>query len=326
MLTVVHHVLIVPDNSSIAPWKLVRNIGDTIAALEHHTLPTVCAIMMALSLRQKDALSSESSLVMAAAVASSSCYNSILAGLLAGYLVTLWSDRLLCGCIFRNIPAAMTSMLIGGGLGGVVSFLLLLVSEVLRRSTSRMRYALASVIQLQPWGVGAAFVLGCLSCYGSKVGWYHSVHLPLILIEMELGEASFLGTIDELTLVLVCAGVCAGIQTSSKKKEDGYSPADIILCRRGFWVNMSYGDFVEVCYPYMEKSPFVNGAGYLASGLACAWLVWRRAQSDDYILPQSMAYLPWPGAVVLASKESVAMFEASLVAFVVSFVATHAKR
>jgi hypothetical protein len=291
-------------------------------ALEHYTLPTVCAIMMALSLRQKDALSSESSLVMAAAVASSSCYDSIMAGLLAGYLVALWSDRLLCACIFRNIPATMTSILIGGGLGGVVSVLLLLVSEVLRKSTSMMRYALASVILSQPWGVGVAFVLGCLSCYGSKVGWYHSVHLPLILIEMELGEASFLGAIDELTLVLVCAGVCAAVQISSKKKEEEYSPADILLCRRGFWVNMSCGDFVEVCYPYMEKSPLVNGAGYLASGLACAWLVWRREQPDDVILPQSMAYLPWPLAVVLASKESVAMFEASLVALVVTFVTT----
>ena len=45
-------------------------------------------------------------------------------------------------------------------------------------------------------------------CWGSKYGYYHSICLPLILVEMELGEAALCGSIDEATLVCVSAGIC----------------------------------------------------------------------------------------------------------------------
>jgi hypothetical protein len=31
--------------------------------------------------------------------------------------------------------------------------------------------------------------------YGSKIGWYHLIFLPLILLEMESGGPSFLGAL-----------------------------------------------------------------------------------------------------------------------------------
>ena len=38
----------------------------------------------------------------------------------------------------------------------------------------------------------------CFRCcqvfvYGSKIGWYHLIFLPLILLEMESGDPAFLG-------------------------------------------------------------------------------------------------------------------------------------
>lgn len=315
-------------NDDIFPVA-VRSLTQTILALEHSTLPTACAVVMALSLRHKNTLSPESAVVMAAIIASSSCYDSVLTALWAGYLVAAWSDRCLCSSIFYNVPATMTSLICGGGLGGAISILVLPLAEILRRSTSLFRHTLSIAIGGGPWGVWLAFLLGCISCYGSKVGWYHRVHLPLILVEMELGEASFLGAIDELTLVLVCAGVCAAIQVPNPKGGDfsssSSSQADVYLCRRGLSVNLCCGDFVEVCYPYMEESMLVNIGGYLASGLACAWLVWRGGDEETFeegsSLPRSMAYLPWPVAVAIASSPaSIALFESSIVAFVIAFL------
>ena len=58
-------------------WSLA-SLTETVVSLEHHTLPTVCAATMALSLRRKDSLTSESSLLMAAILASASCNDTVL--------------------------------------------------------------------------------------------------------------------------------------------------------------------------------------------------------------------------------------------------------
>lgn len=229
----------------------------------------------------------------------------------------------------------MTSLLVGGGLGGIVAVLVLPVALIVRHSTVLFRRFLAVVIQSQPWGIFVAAGIGWLSCYGSKVGWYHSIHLPLILIEMELGDASFLGAIDELTLVLVCSGTCAAMvmPVMRPKKSRSPSPADVLLCLRGLSINMTCGDFVEVCYPYMESSRLVNVGGYLASGSACAWLVWRGSDhtlEETARIPESMAYLPVPAAIAVAQPRHRAMLEASCVAFglafLFTFMARHTKR
>jgi len=171
--------------------------------------------------------------------------------------------------------------------------------------------------------MGAGFVWGCLSCFGSKVGWYHAVHLPLILVEMETGKASFFGAVDELTLVLVCAGICASKLTVAalfSTKSGRISDSDVALCRRGLCINLSCGDFIEVCYPYMERDIIINLGGYLASGLATAWLV-ASAQSVVEV-PSSLAYLPLPVSILLAEQQWRFMVEASLIAIFISFTAT----
>lgn len=311
----------VEDGGSADVTKVrFSSLAETVVSLEQHTLPTVCAVLTAISFRREKALSSVVSTVMAAIVASSSCMGTILTAMWAGYLVSLWSDKLLYTCIFWNFPATMTSLTVGGGLGGAISLLVLPLATILRNCTALFRQVLSTGLQSKPWGIGLAFVLGCLSCHGSKIGWYHSFHLPLILIEMETGDASFLGAIDELTLVLVCAGICAAIQFEGTRKKMESSPAGVLLCRRGLGVNLACGDFIEVCYPYMDASGLVNIGGYLASGLACSWLIWRNGQRGEGVLPQSSAYLPWPAAVALSSPCHEAMLEASFVAFGLSFL------
>lgn len=49
-------------------------------------------------------------------------------------------------------------------------------------------------------------MMGCLMCYGSKVGWYHRMFLPVIVLELAAGEGSVWGAIDLCALCMVAAG------------------------------------------------------------------------------------------------------------------------
>jgi len=157
-----------------------------------------------------------------------------------------------------------------------------------------------------------AFAWGCIFCYGSKVGWYHTIYLPIILIEMELGLPSVLGALDECTLVLVCAGICFGqcLFLSKEKDASQYS-----LCKRALLINILCGDFIEVAYPFMENSIIINLFAYLASGLSASILLHRPA--GHHVM--SSAYLPLPVSVFI-SNDWKRMLLASIVSFTVSFL------
>jgi hypothetical protein len=294
--------------------------------LEEWALPTACAVVMATSMSSSTGKNREkptSSLIMAAVIASMGCSQSILGGLVAGWLVSYWSERLLFWCIFNNVPATMTNMMTAGGIGGIIALTTMPLATLLRFVTAGVRHSIMWSVTARSRSIRAAsgFVWGCLSCYGSKVGWYHAYHLPLSLIEMELGEASFLGAIDELTLVLVCAGICAGtLLVRTLFSYDGITDADVAICRRGLIVNVCCGDFIEIAYPYMEKHAIINVGGYLASGLSSAWLVASAVSKEE--LPRSLAYLPLPVSIALAANEWERMAVACVIAAGVSMVAT----
>ena len=365
------------------------------STLNHFVLPTVCAILMATrvahsktttsssSLLSSSCTSKESataSLVMAATMASAiGCRGSIVAGLIAGHVIQAWMEPwVMIPSLVANVPATMTTLLAAGGWGSVVgSFMACTVTPLARWSTALVRRVLSwtvtdSAVCTGVWyaPLVAAFVWGCLSCASSKVGYYHALHLPLILVELEQpgSTASFLGAVDELTLVVVCAGICAAkvlvtagqSSTSTNHHNQAARVADRALCQRGLWINLMFGDFVEVCYPYMEESRWINVSGYVASGLSCAVLVWTQSHSIASSTtslssmmactpsavwtslgsstttttttvvpplfcvqpPASMAYLPWIVSVVVAGPHWYAMMQASCVAFVIPFVTT----
>ena len=85
------------------------------------------------------------------------------------------------------------------------------------------------------------------------------------------------------------------------------------LSRRGLRINLLFGDFIEVAYPFMEKSLLVNLAAYLASGLSVELLT---GNPQDVL---SSAYLPLPAAILLAG-DPLRIFRAYFAAFSVTFV------
>ena len=270
-------------------WDVFHKNGLLWMGLQSVALPTVCCIIMAHSQAEQYG----STVLMAAGVAGVlGCSGSMLAGLLAGWLVSTWSGRALHRCIRWGVPATMTNLLVAGGVGSLVGLFVLPIAPYLQQMTAFVRSLIHWSMSGNVPGVG--FLIGCLFCYGSKVGYYHLVGLPVILVEMEHGDASLWGAIDEATLVLVSAGICAGnlmwppSETSSQQKET------LALCRRGLRINMLYGDFIEAAYPFMEKSWVINTAGYLASGISTELMT----SSSQEVL--SLAYLPVPVSLWLA--------------------------
>jgi len=151
---------------------------------------------------------------------------------------------------------------------------------------------------LLPVPIGLGFLYGCIFVYGSKIGWYHSLFLPLILIEMDGAsrgeEASLLGAIDECTLVMVCAGICSGnlilpFKQKNDKMEGNRGSGNASLSWQALKTNIFCGDFIEAAYPSMERSSIINVCGYIAAGLSTEVLMKRSVLST--------AYLPLPIAI-----------------------------
>lgn len=283
--------------------------------LQYHALPTVCAVVAATTYAPELG----SVVLMASGLASIACGGSALAGLLAGTSVAYLSKRALFGCIRMNIPATMTNVLVAGGVGCIVALsfagcglihLLAQFGSVLR-SIVRLSFLLLADAHSTP-RPGVGFIFGMIFCYGSKVGWYHSLFLPVILIEMERGEASIFGAVDECTLCLVSAGICAGNILTSRLLADG----DVSISKRGVKINLLCGDFIEAAYPFMERSVIVNAFAYLASGISTEILY---CQTPEEVL--SSAYLPFGLSIILA-KDLRRMAFACGTAFATSFVGT----
>jgi hypothetical protein len=284
-----------------------------VVLLQSQALPTVCCVVMATSWAPHHG----STALMASAMASVLCTNSVLAGMVAGWLIASLVDRVLYQCIVWNIPATMTNLVVVGGTGAVVGVVVAPVVPFLQVATESIRFVVHFAMNGKLPGIG--FLIGTLFCWGSKVGYYHAVFLPVILIEMERGAPSLLGAVDEATLVLVSAGICLAnlllpIHAPNSDEWDA-SKETVALCWRGLRINILFGDFIEVAYPFMEKSMVVNLAGYLASGVSVELLTW------DSTRLMSSAYLPLPAAILLAKNWR--MIVASYAtAFLISFLGT----
>ena len=85
--------------------------------------------------------------------------------------------------------------------------------------------------------------------------------------------------------------------------------------RRAVMINIGFGDFVEACYPHMERSARVNIAAYAGAALAGAVLL---AAGDAPGPPRSSAYLPMPLAAAVSDQPG-SFALAAMLAFTVPF-------
>ena len=206
----------------------------------------------------------------------------------------------------------MTNILVAGVLGLLIAIGIQMtyITNFFHYVTEFIRLCIQQKLFLFP-GIGS--IVGCIFCYGSKVGWYHTIFLPIILIEMEHGQPSLLGSIDQCTLVMTSAGICAAniiMYGGCKNNEIEKKKKTSILCTRGILINLFCGDFIEVAYPFMERSSIVNLFAYIgcsiSSEILCRYIV------------LSSAYLPFFLTFPLAGDKWFQMFLASIISFTVS--------
>lgn len=212
----------------------------------------------------------------------------------------------------------MTNIIVAGFVGSILAVTLHVsgMVQLLSTGTAMIRALVRTTTTKTISGCG--FVFGGIFCYGSKVGWYHSIFLPIILIEMEHGNPSLWGSVDQCVLVMVSAGICAATiltTTTNKNNNNNNNSAGVDLPKRGLIINLLCGDFIEVAYPYMEQSKIVNFFAYLASGISTEILY----QNSSSAAVSSSAYLPLPISILLA-KDHYAISLAMLSAFTISFL------
>lgn len=293
--------------TSVGTGPLEGDRQRLIFMIESYALPTLCAVVMANSRRKVE------SVQMSAVISATACYKTVLGGLISGWLVAFFEERLLYMSIINwNFPATSTNLITGGFVGVFTAALMTPINPYLRALTEEFRNLSTSYLwdskernpheYFPPIG---SLVLALLFCLGSKLGWYHAIFLPMILIEMELGDASMLGVLDLLTLVLVSAGVCFGLVLTGSEEERS-------LAKRGLKINLLCGDFIEACYPHMERHRLVDLSSYLASFFSAAILTSSC---------RSSAYLPFPIAIWLADDRKT-LLTASAIAFLIPFIAT----
>ena len=324
-----------------------------IAALQSQILPTVVS---AIACAETCTFSEISMLSGAAAGALVS--GSLLAAVCSGVLCGLLLPWLLVYCARLSLLPTATSIVTVGGAALVAGMTASTLGPWLAILTGSLRTklwlapdALASL--LSAYGIAApplwlltsayGFVLGWLVSWGSEQGYYHSVMLPLIILEMELGDLSVAGSFDLVCLCMPCAGICLGVwilatyNNSTKKRLSAPAEArtsilnerdteaygnhnrHAALGRKGFISCFFMGDYVEACYPYLSLSPLLLYVVRMSCSVAGTYLTMSK--------PRSSAYIPLPLALLLAwadggAEASLSLLQASLITFFIPFLAT----
>ncbi len=260
----------------------------------------------------------------------------VLTGLVVGAMAG-WLCRQVLVLTAKSlwVPATASSIVTAGASGLLAALVgKLAVAPLCTLAADVLHMALAWLerpprggdsVGAQQWLV--AVLVGPAMTWGSQVGYYHLVWLPLILFEMERGQPSFLGAVDWCSLCLVSGGITAATvllplpDYHPSSRQAGDSKA---LAQRGAYTNLVWGDFVEACYPFFQGDWFLTAVVYLSSIVSTAWLLHDGCRSS--------AYLPAPVSLWLAmgAEEGTPSWRvweskawaAALVAFGGPFVAT----
>jgi hypothetical protein len=91
-----------------------------------------------------------------------------------------------------------------------------------------------------------------------------------------------MGAMDECTLVMVCAGICAGNLIASPPSK-GEGAGHKSSSWQALKTNILCGDFIEAAYPYMESTKLINVSSYMAAGMSSEFLFKTRILASAYL-------------------------------------------
>lgn len=220
-------------------------------------LPVVVAVVAA---RKVSALD-EVGMVAGAVAGILASTGGLLGGLAAGILAGLLTSSLIGWTLAHRFPAT-TANIVAGSLAGLVPGLL--VQYLLAPATNWLGDAVKTGIQtaLDHNAVLAGALAGGVIWFALMGGVYHSVILPLVLLEMGQKGFSFFGAIDMVCLVMVSLGITLANVVRPR------SSGERALAGSGAAVNFFFGTFVEASYPFMfsDRRVFATAIGAATVG------------------------------------------------------------
>ena len=185
----------------------------------------------------------------------------IIAGIATGVLAGLLAYYIGLFCIRLNVPGTTTNIA-AGGIAGLASGLVgkFAIAPVALVIGGAINGAIDGALAFSPVAAGA--IAGALIWFAIMGGVYHAAILPLIMLEMENAGFSFLGAIDLVCLVMVCAGIQLAYILRPRNHGDRTSAIANII------VNLGFGTFVEAAYPFMFSSKRVFAGTIVASTIS----------------------------------------------------------
>ena len=223
--------------------------------------------------------------------------SSVLAALLIGYaagfaLLRCYSfayGHLGTPATGAGIFSCSGAVVVSAALGPVIDGPLAVVTDAV------LKFVEAFLAGNPALGAVIGGLVGVLICYGSMFGYYHTVVLPVILVEMAGGAGALIGTLDEATLAVNSLALCAAnvlrprrcLSLATQRNE---AKAAAMGLRVNFW----FGDYIEAAYPFMERDHVTHVATYIGCAIAGCLTAYRRVRSS--------AYLPLPLAILMSNE------------------------
>lgn len=280
--------------SKIPGMGFLTDVFDTLI----QALPIVVAAIAARKISGLDEVG-----VVAGAVAGIlSVKGGILGGLVGGILAGIAAAYLIKWTLASRFPAT-TANIVTGAVAGLGSGLV--VFYALAPTTSKLgdlvKVGMEWAVDFNPLLAGA--LAGLVMWPAIIGGVYHSVVLPLVLLEMSDKGHSFFGAIDMVSLVMVSLGIT--LANVIKPRSSG----ERALAGTGAAVNFFFGTFVESSYPFMFGDKRIFAVALLSATAGGTVVGMTGAQASAYlpaVVSPFISTTVWGMAVSMLTALSIA--------------------
>ncbi len=296
---------------------LVRYLPTNVGAPLIDPLMTAIAVVIAAFAAAKVSRLSQAGLV-AGAIAGVICSHDGLLSVFAGGLVAgLLGNWVIVRTAIWGWPSTIGAMVASGGMGvigGVAGVLLAVVSRPLDQLIlDAIDSGLAS------YGVWIGFAVGLVMWPLIRRGLYHTLVIPLMIVEYEGRGLSFLATADVVALVVAAAGIAAAYALIPR------APEERRVARHTLRVTSLFGTYVEGVYPFFEADRRVLVIAALAGGVGTAVAGFGRALGISYVPPWALPIVG-SSAPILVAAVAASFAVAFVGALALNVAASSAKR
>jgi fructose-specific phosphotransferase system IIC component len=220
--------------------------GDLAVRYTGHLQPLIL-VVVALTAAARTSSVGQAGMLAGVVAGVLSVQSGLLGALVAGCLAGTLANTLVTAALRRRWPATTANILGSGGAG-------LLAGAAAHFGLQRPGAAVnAWLTEAVAFGLGQAGwivggVLGAAMWAIMLRGYYHSLILPLMVIEFSQRGLSFLAALDMVGLVAVSAGIALATMIAPGQ------PEDRLTARHTLALNLGFGTFVEGSFPHLRRA------------------------------------------------------------------------